>query len=179
MVSQLLGIPFLYFATGVNEWLHQEIGCVESLVNWCFYPKSYFFKHSQMVSITILYLWTLTFSFDLLKNFLFGTFSLINQLPLNLYKFWSNDAYEWVSGILTVVMMPFCSCQRSEVLLMVILLPPPLSVDGLLDFGGVCDWRYDVVVSVQLLDLMMLLLWSSRIWCCRCCGAPGLPLSNF
>lgn len=77
---------------------------------------------------------------------------------------------EWV-GYLPVVLMPCCSCQRSEPLLMVILLPPLLSVDGFLAFGGVCDWRS--VAVVELLDLMMLLLWSSWIWCCYCCGAPG------
>jgi len=35
---------------------------------------------------------------------------------------------------------------------MVISLPPLLSVDGFLAFGGVYDWRSDVVATVDLLD---------------------------
>jgi len=35
---------------------------------------------------------------------------------------------------------------------MVILLPPLLSVDGFLAFGGVCDWRSHVASVVELMD---------------------------
>jgi len=35
---------------------------------------------------------------------------------------------------------------------MVTLFPPLLFADGFLAFGGVCDWRSDVVVAVELLD---------------------------
>jgi len=35
---------------------------------------------------------------------------------------------------------------------MVVLLPPLLSVDGFLSFGGFFDWGSDDVVVVELLD---------------------------
>ena len=56
---------------------------------------------------------------------------------------------------------------------MVILLPPLLSTNGLLAFASVCVWRYDVVAAaMELLDLMLLLLWSSWITTWQCLVSP-------
>ena len=132
-----------------------------------------------MVSTTILYLWTLAFSFDLLKNFLFATFSLINQLPLNLYNFWSNDTYEWVSRILTCGLDAMLQLSNIRGV-----------ADGISSFSSVVCWwfisfcrclwlkiwcfcccgalGFDVVATVELLDLILLLLWSSWITTWQC-----------
>ena len=111
-----------------------------------------------MVAITILYLWTLAFSFDLLKSFLFATFSLINQLPLNLYNFWSNDAYEWVSGILTC------------------------GLDAMLQLSkikGVADGHSSSSYAVRWWFISFCgCLWL-KIYCCYCyCGAPGFDAAT-
>ena len=164
-----------------------------------------------MVAITTLYLWTLAFSFDLSKDFLFATFSLINQLSLNLYNFLSNDAYEWVSGILTYGLnailqlskirgdvdghssssfaaywwfISFCRCLWLKIWCCCCCCGAlgfdVIAAMELLDLMMLLLWSswIDVAAIVELLDLMLLLLWSSWIWCCCCCGALGLPLGN-
>ena len=71
-------------------------------------------------------------------------------------------------GYLPVVLIPCCNCQRSKVLLKIIIFPPLFSADGFLAFEGVCDWISDVATAVELLDLMLLLLWSSWITTWKC-----------
>lgn len=49
-----------------------------------------------------------------------------------------------------MALMPRCSCQRSEVLLLVILLPPLLSVDGFLT-ADLMRYCYCMVIFLLLL----------------------------
>ncbi len=95
----------------------------------------------------------LAFSFDLLKNFPLATFSLINQLPRTLYNFWSNDAYEWVSGRLTCGLD--ATLQLSKI--------RGAANSHYSSSSIVCWWFIGFCKCLWL-----------KIWCCYCCyGPPG------
>ena len=122
-----------------------------------------------MVAITTLYLWTLAFSFELLKNFLFSTFSFINQLPLNLDNFLSNDAYEWVSGILMCGLDAMLQLSKIRGAADGHSSSSFVVYDGLLDFAHVCDWRSDVAAAVELLDYHLAMFGVSLRISWSCC----------
>lgn len=65
-----------------------------------------------------------------------------------------------LSNIRGVALSIFC---------MVILLPPLLYSDGFLAFGGVCDWRSDATIVVELLDYHLAMFGVSLRISWSCC----------